>query len=137
AGDETVPEAYGWFGDGPARGHQAGEPHLGNLAQDAGGIIRQPACELRPALPVGRPTRLEIIGAVKDSTHRFPLRQSNRVIAHRVEDAAVGLALGLGAGRAGGAVEQLVGTRARAGPAAELLLGRVAEGVVQPDGAEP
>ena len=78
----------------------------------------QPRRELGTPLALVLAAGLQVVGTVEHPPHHVPLRQADRVIAHGVEHAAVGLALGLGAGGAGGAVAQLRRARASTAPSA-------------------
>ena len=84
------------------------EPAPGDLAEHADRIGGKARARLGPVSLARRDrARLEVVGAVEYPADHVPLRQTQRMIADGIENAAVGLAVGLGAGGGGGPVLEL------------------------------
>ena len=108
-----------------------------HLQEDRIGLERKAPGQRGPGFGVEGATGLEEIGTVKHAAHSIPPGVSDRVIAHGVEDALIGLAFGSRPRRRSGAVPQVRGTVVVGRQQLERIGGQVAQCVVQPHRAKP
>ena len=113
------------------------EAGAGDFAEDFTRVLRQTLGQLGPGLAVERPLRVEKVRAIEDAPYHVPLGETQGVIPNRVEYPPVDLTLRLGAGGTGGPMPQLLRSGGCRGPLGQLLRRRIAQGIVQPDGAKP
>jgi hypothetical protein len=113
------------------------QPGAGNFTQHRAWIGREASRQFSSALAIERTSRLEVVGAVQDSADHVPLRQAHRVIADRVEHAAIVLAFGPRPRSTGGPMSELGWARIIGDPAIQLRGGSIPQRVVQPYRPKP
>ena len=78
-----------------------------DLSQDRARVLGKASRESRALVTRMLPPRLEEIRTVQDPSDHVPLREPDAMVAHGIEDAPVGFAVGLGVRGAGRTVPEL------------------------------
>ncbi len=113
------------------------EAGTGNFTQYTPRIGRKLCRQLGSSFAIEGPSRLEVVGTVKDAPDHVPLAQPQRVIAYGVEDSAVILSLRARPGCASGSMPELGRSGTVGSPTLQFRCRRIAHCVVQPNRAEP